>query len=99
VSLDRDLYDLDESELGSLGAILGHLDDAFERTGDRAILRRALEDLTPRQKDILRLLFYEDLSQAEIGERLNISQMQVSRLRRDALLRLRNGIQESGHGD
>ncbi len=95
ISLDRELRGLDEQELYSLGMIFGQLDEELERTEDRAIIRRALENLTPRQRAILHLLFVEDLSQAEIGERLNISQMQVSRLRRDALLRLRDGIQES----
>lgn len=93
LSLDRELRDLDEQELSSLGTILGQLDEELERTEDRAIIRRALERLTPRQRAILRLVFYEDLSQAQIGEILNISQMQVSRLRRDALHRLRDGIQ------
>ncbi len=93
VSLDRELTELDQEELSSLGALFGQLDDEFERSEDRAIIRRALEKLTLRQRAILHLLFYEDLSQAEIGERLNISQMHVSRLRRDALRRLRDGIQ------
>lgn len=94
LSLDRQIRDLEEQEISSLGMLFGQLDEELERSEDRAIIRRALDQLTPRQRAILHLLFYEDLSQAEIGELLNISQMQVSRLRRDALLTLRNGIQE-----
>ncbi len=93
LSLDRELRELEEQELSSLGALFGQLDEEIERSEDRAIIRRALERLTSRQRAILHLLFYEDLSQAEIGELLNISQMQVSRLRRDALHILRDGIQ------
>lgn len=94
VSLDRELQELEEQEVSSLGTLFGQLDEELERSEDRAIIRRALEKLTPRQRAILHLLFYEDLSQAEIGELLNISQMQVSRLRRDALHILRDGIQD-----
>jgi RNA polymerase sigma-B factor len=38
---------------------------------------------------VLRLRFEEDLTQAEIGERIGVSQMQVSRLIRQAIGRLR----------
>jgi RNA polymerase sigma-B factor len=45
--------------------------------------------LQPRQRIILRLRFSEDMTQAEIAQRLGISQMHVSRLLRQALDRLR----------
>ena len=38
---------------------------------------------------MLRLRFEEDLTQAEIGERIGVSQMQVSRIIRQSLSRLR----------
>ncbi len=44
---------------------------------------------------VLRLRFGEDLTQAEIGERIGVSQMQVSRLIRQALARLRAGLDEA----
>jgi RNA polymerase sigma-B factor len=43
----------------------------------------------PREREVLRLRFQEDLTQAEIGERIGVSQMQVSRLIRQAVARLR----------
>jgi RNA polymerase sigma-B factor len=43
---------------------------------------------------VLRLRFGEDLTQAEIGERIGVSQMQVSRLIRQALARLRVGLDQ-----
>ena len=45
--------------------------------------------ITPREREVLRLRFEEDLTQAEIGERIGVSQMQVSRLIRRSLSRLR----------
>lgn len=52
---------------------------------DRTLLEPCLERLDPRQREILRLRFAEDLTQAEIGARLGISQMHVSRLLRRSL--------------
>ena len=66
--------------------------EEMRRFEDRLILERAFQGLTPRQRAILYLLFVEDLSQAQIGRLLNISQMHVSRLSRAALDRLREGI-------
>jgi RNA polymerase sigma-B factor len=45
--------------------------------------------ITPRERDVLRLRFAGDLTQAEIGEHVGLSQMQVSRIIRQALARLR----------
>jgi len=42
-----------------------------------------------REKIIMKLKFYEDLSQTEIAKRLRISQMHVSRLQRKALTQLK----------
>ena len=44
-------------------------EDAIQRSEDRVLLERAIGNLSPRQRAILYLLFYEDLSQAAIGER------------------------------
>lgn len=51
-------------------------------------LRPTLEALPPRERIILRLRFEYDLTQAEIAERVGVSQMHVSRLLRRSLDRL-----------
>ena len=45
-------------------------------------------DLDEREWDVLRMRFAEDLTQSEIGERLGVSQMQISRISRAALWKL-----------
>ena len=52
-------------------------------------LRRTLRSLPDQERMILHLRFQEDLSQAEIADRVGVSQMQVSRLLRRSLARLR----------
>jgi len=62
----------------------------------RDLLNRAMEQLTPRERAIMAMRFYEQMSQSEIARRLGISQMHVSRLQRAALEQLRKHVpQES----
>jgi RNA polymerase sigma-B factor len=53
-----------------------------------ATLGPLLARLAPREREILRLRFEEDLTQSEIGARLGISQMHVSRILRKTIARL-----------
>ena len=55
--------------------------------------------MTPREREVLRLRFEEDLTQAEIGERIGVSQMQVSRIIRQSLSRLRTVARADGAPD
>ena len=55
-------------------------DDGFGRAERTADLDRLLALLPPREQRLLRLRFFEDLTQREIADRLGLSQMHVSRL-------------------
>jgi RNA polymerase sigma-B factor len=66
----------------------GQLDGGFDTAEQSAFLSRALSALPERERALVRLRFEEDLSQSEIGRRLGISQMHVSRLLRRALTRM-----------
>jgi RNA polymerase sigma-B factor len=55
---------------------------------------RLLAGLSERQRTVLRLRFREDLTQAQIAERVGLSQMQVSRILRDAVEELRSGRED-----
>jgi RNA polymerase sigma-B factor len=72
--------------------------DRMVRRGDEAEDALSLELLTsrlePRDREILRLRFEEDLTQSDIAERVGLSQMHVSRLLRDALDRLAPSVDE-----
>ena len=49
--------------------------------------------LTERERAVLRLRFEDDLKQREIGRRLGVSQMQVSRIMRTALRKILEAVQ------
>ena len=80
----------DEDSGDTLGDAIGNEECGFALAEDRATIERVMRVITPREREILRLRFAEDLTQAEIGERVGISQMQVSRVIRQALGRLRS---------
>ncbi|MCW2996334.1 MAG: sigma-70 family polymerase sigma factor [Conexibacter sp.] len=67
----------------------GVTDDGFATAEARATLDTLLAQLPLRERRIVQLRFTEDLTQAEIGELVGVSQMQVSRLLRGSLERLR----------
>ncbi len=69
---------------------LGTRDDGFDRAETRATLDALLEMVSLRARAIIRLRFYEDMTQAEIGELLGVSQMQISRILRQTLKQLRH---------
>ncbi len=78
-----------EEDVATLADSIGIDEDGFQRAEERATLARLLSTVTPRERDVLRMRFEEDMTQAEIGAVIGVSQMQVSRVIRQALARLR----------
>jgi RNA polymerase sigma-B factor len=64
---------------------IGQEDSGYAEVEQAADLDRLLSRLSEREQIVLRLRFQEDLVQREIGERMGISQMHVSRLITDAI--------------
>ena len=90
---------LEESRSGrhhddALLAVLGCDDDGYDGVEQRMLLDGLLRCLTARDREVVRLRFEHDLTQAMIGEGLGISQMQVSRILRRSLDRLREALTE-----
>jgi RNA polymerase sigma-B factor len=76
----------------AFGDALGGDDDGFERAEQRLLLRLGFAALAPREREILRLRFFEGLTQREIAERVGLSQMHVSRLIRASVDALRRTL-------
>ncbi|MFI5732313.1 SigB/SigF/SigG family RNA polymerase sigma factor [Kribbella sp. NPDC051587] len=90
LSLDRPL---DGDSAARLGDTIADDDTAFEQTEAVAVLAPALTMLKPRERRILELRFVEGQTQADIGAEIGVSQMQVSRLLRGILDRLRDRLE------
>jgi RNA polymerase sigma-B factor len=78
----------DEDGDQPLEARLGRDDDGFRLIEQRAALASLLRELTPREREILHLRYDEDLTQAEIGHAVGLSQMHISRVLSGALEKL-----------
>jgi RNA polymerase sigma-B factor len=79
----------DDDDVFTIEARLGRHDDGLVAAERRATLASLTSRLQPREREIVRLRFDEDLTQSEIGQRVGLSQMHVSRILRDALNHLR----------
>ena len=92
ISLDRPREDDEEGE-GGLGDAMGEEDPGFRLAEDAATVERLMAVLSDREREVLRLRFEEDLTQSQIGERVGVSQMHVSRLIRQSIAHLREAAQ------
>jgi RNA polymerase sigma-B factor len=89
VSLDAPISGEDDEVSSRLDA-LGDDDERLGLVDEQATIFAAARHLSEREREILYLRFSEDLTQSEIAGRVGVSQMQVSRLLRRSLQRLRD---------
>jgi RNA polymerase sigma-B factor len=90
-SLDSLLVD-EDSNSGTLGDAIGSADDELERVEYREALKPLLSELPERERTILMLRFFANMTQTQIAEQVGISQMQVSRLLAQTLASLRDRL-------
>ena len=78
----------------SLSDKLGVEDTGFEEVEDGALVAAGLDALDERERQIVELRFFEEMTQSQIAAEVGISQMHVSRLLRRALATMRGRIEE-----
>ena len=91
-SLDAPLYGQEDPT--TLSELIGQEDPQVEHTLDMESVLAHWNELPEREQRILTMRFYGNMTQAEIGERLGISQMHVSRLLARSLRYLRDRLLE-----
>jgi RNA polymerase sigma-B factor len=89
-SLDAPVYGQDDP--ATLAELIGYEDPQVEHTLDMESVLTHWNELPEREQRILTMRFYGNMTQAEIGEQLGISQMHVSRLLARALRYLRGRL-------
>jgi RNA polymerase sigma-B factor len=82
------------SEQGSatVGELVGEADAELDRVDFRQALRPVLAELAERERTIVLLRFFGNMTQTQIADRVGISQMHVSRLLAQTLDRLRSRL-------
>ncbi len=78
-----------EPDAATIGDLVGSEDENIDEAEWNVLLEERLEQLDDRDREVLYLRYAEDLTQREIGERIGVSQMQVSRILSAALEALR----------
>lgn len=76
-----------------LSDIIGADEKYFDRIEAKMLLEKIFRALDEREQKILKYLYYDRLTQREVGEKLGISQMHVSRLQKEALMKLRKQLE------
>ena len=83
-----------DDEYRPLGETLGDVDHNLDTVIDVETVRPHIAALPDRQRTVLMLRFFENLTQSQIAERIGCSQMHVSRLLAQALCTLRSQVRE-----
>ncbi|WP_333778602.1 RNA polymerase sigma factor SigF [Streptomyces sp. IBSBF 3136] len=94
-SLDAAISGSEDGET-ALQDFIGAEDQALELVEDFHALAPLIAELDERDRRIIHMRFVEELTQAQIGEHLGVSQMHVSRLLSRTLARLREGMLATG---
>lgn len=86
----------DDDEAPSILDRYADEDQDLVASDDRMVLEEAIADFSPREQDVIRMRFMEGMTQVEIAEKLEVSQVQVSRLLRRTLRRIQEKIDPEG---
>ncbi len=93
VSLDAP--DGGDEDAPAVADSLGVTDESLEGVEYRESLKPLLEKLPPREKKILLLRFFRNMTQSQIAEEIGVSQMHVSRLLNRTLVQLRTSLEQA----
>ncbi|MGH3343325.1 MAG: RNA polymerase sigma factor SigF [Carbonactinosporaceae bacterium] len=91
-TLSLDVPEAGDDEAPAVADSLGAEDDALEGVEYRESLKPLLGRLPAREKKILLLRFFGNMTQSQIADEVGISQMHVSRLLARTLAQLREGL-------
>lgn len=96
LSMDRSIEsDFDGSSVTLLD-IVGKEEDGYELINSRMALSDCIGLLSEREQEIIKLTYFSQMSQKQVGEKLGISQMHVSRLQRQAIKKLQEAVLVGG---
>ncbi|WP_293826624.1 RNA polymerase sigma factor SigF [uncultured Parolsenella sp.] len=80
-------------------AVIDHyasVDQDLAASDDRMVIEDTIKEFSPREQEVIRMRFNDNLTQVEIAKRLGVSQVQVSRLLRRTLKKLQEKVDPEG---
>lgn len=93
-SIYEPVYDSGESQVFLMDKLQMKEKPIEEQVMEKALLEQAFADLDDKEEEMIRLRFYEDKTQTQVGELMEMTQVQVSRMEKKILLKMRRGIQQ-----
>lgn len=74
-------------------------DDVYEKREIKSILIEAIDSLPDKERFIISLYYYEELTYKEIGNILNLSESRISQIHSKIILKLKNDLNKKGIGN
>ncbi|MFY3791052.1 RNA polymerase sigma factor SigB [Ureibacillus sp. MALMAid1270] len=96
LSMDKSIESDFDGNTVTLLDLVGEEEIGYEMITSRMVLSDCMEMLTEREQEIIKLTYFNQMSQKEVGERLGISQMHVSRIQRQAIKKLQEMVYTTG---
>ena len=93
-SIYQPVYQSDDSELYLVDQVSDSGVQKTEELVDHLLIEQLLGELDETEKELIELRYFQDMTQTQIAGRLGISQVQVSRLERKILLRMRQASEK-----
>ncbi len=90
-SIYKTIYQGDGNEI-TLEDKLPSQTDESEKIVNHMLMEQLMEILSEEEKELINLRYYEDKTQTEVAKKLGVSQVQVSRLEKKILKRMRNNL-------
>lgn len=90
-SIYKTIYQGDGNEI-TLEDKLPSQNDESEKIVNHMLMEQLMEILTEEERELIHLRYFEDKTQTEVAKRLGVSQVQVSRLEKKILKRMRNNL-------
>ncbi len=92
-SIEENVYSSDKegSDLNILDTLKSNKDEANIIT-NKIVLNKMINSLEKREKEIILLRYYKDKTQSEVGKILGISQVQVSRIEKKILEKMKKEL-------
>ena len=86
-SLDRNITE--DSDSKSVGEVIPENETPYENLMDKLMINSMLENLEERERDIIIYRYYKDMTQSMVAKIYGTSQVQVSRIEKRALSKIR----------
>src|SRR5699024_4898130 len=76
--------------------LIGNVEEGYDKIDTHLLLEKILPILPVREQQILKCIFFDNMSQQETAEQIDLYQMHVSRLQRQALKTLKEALEKEG---